>query len=110
LEAVYENLPDIRESVRTKLERDREQAFFCQRMATLVCDMPLPATLEETKMENLPAKQILEFYEEMQFSLLTRRFREFLATPYATMAFDETDVPAKSEQTGDKATDQLALF
>lgn len=110
LVGVYENLADIRPTVRAKLERDREQAFFCERMAQLICDMPLTTSLEDGKLEELPAAKILEKFAELEFTLLSRRFREFLATPYATMIFDETNIPAKSEQTVAKTTDQLTLF
>ena len=34
IEEVYKNLPDIREGVRKKLEKDKLQAFFSKKLAT----------------------------------------------------------------------------
>lgn len=82
LEGVYENLENIRPAVRAKLEADRESAFFCQRMALLICDLPLEPPLKEATLESLDAEGILAFFETMQFSMLKRRFLEFLKTPY----------------------------
>ena len=110
LEGVYENLADIRPSVREKLERDREQAFFCQHMALLVCDIPLTVTLDDAKMQHLPAPQIADFFSVLEFSLLTRRFKEFLQTPYGQSAFDGALEVLKSEQTPTLPSNQLTLF
>ncbi len=110
LEGIYEHLPDIRESVRTKLDRDREQAFFCQHMALLIDDIPLTPTLKETTLVNLPATEILSFFSELNFSLLSRRFREFLLSPYARTIFQGADALSEEEQTTKSSSDQLTLF
>jgi DNA polymerase-1 len=111
LESVYEHLADIRPSVREKLERDKEQAFFCQHMALLISDIPLKVALDEVKMQHLPAARVAEFFTDLEFNLLTRRFREFLQTPYGLSAFDgAADVSAKHEQTQSQPSNQLTLF
>lgn len=109
LEGVYEHITEIRPALREKLERDREQAFFCQRMAKLVCDIPLEPSLEEIHLAALPAGHVLEFFSELEFTLLTRRFRELIGTPYGQKIFDTATLP-KSEQTPTSKTDQLSLF
>ncbi|TSC79393.1 MAG: DNA polymerase I family protein [Candidatus Peregrinibacteria bacterium Gr01-1014_25] len=80
LEGIYAHLADIRPAVRSKLEHDREQAFFCERMARLVCDIPLPVPLDELAMRDLPAETLQQFFDAFEFTLLTRRLREYLAT------------------------------
>ncbi|HVW66789.1 MAG TPA: 5'-3' exonuclease H3TH domain-containing protein [Candidatus Peribacteraceae bacterium] len=109
LEAIYEHLDDIRPAIREKLERDREQAFFCQRMAELVCDIPLDPPLERLRLAHLPADKILDLFSELEFTLLTRRFREFFNTAYGRTIFDIESLP-KIEQTPTSKTDQLSLF
>jgi len=75
LEGIYEHLDGIKESTREKLETDRDQAFFCQKMAQLVCDIPLPIPLEELSVK-VDTKKITEFFQEMEFTLLLRRLNE----------------------------------
>jgi DNA polymerase-1 len=78
LEGVYEHLPEMRESVRKKLEADRESAFFCKKLARLVTDVPL--TFELTDMEKWGEKsgRVDAFFQEIEFFTLRRRFHKFL--------------------------------
>lgn len=109
LEAVYENLAEIRPKVREKLEADREAAFFCQHMAQLVSDIALPIPLEGLVMEHVNIDQCLELFQELQFSLLTRRFREFLVSPYGQRAF-EASAALVPPPKGQPSKDQLSMF
>ena len=110
LEGVYENLADIRPAVRAKLERDREQAFFCQRMAVLICDIPLHPTLEEITLHDLPAQNIIDFFAQTEFTLLTRRLREFCSTDYGKKIFAAMDVSQQHLFVGAVEQKQMALF
>lgn len=110
LEGIYEHLADIRPSVRTKLETDREQAFFCERMARLICDVPLTVPLEETAIEGIPTDPLVALFKEMEFTLLTRRLRDFLATPYGQKAFYSVSGVFAADEPQQKSDNQLALF
>ena len=109
LEAIYENLADIRPSVRAKLEADKEQAFFCQRMALLVCDIPLPISLHDLVLDHVNVDDAFAVFQELEFSLLTRRFRELLTTPYGQRAFTAAAAPMPVAK-GQPSKDQLSLF
>lgn len=111
LEGVYEHLGDIRASVRAKLEKDREQAFFCQHMAQLICDIPLDLPLEKTELQNLPADRLVQLFQELEFTLLTRRLRDFLHTPYGQRVY-YTVAGVFADPVSEKpvSDDQLALF
>lgn len=111
LENVYEHLGEVKKSAREKLEKDKESAFFCQRMAQLVCDVPLDVTLEKTALDQLPADGLIAFFQEMEFSLLSRRLREFLATPYGQKIFySVSGVFGGGMGEAAKTKDQLSLF
>ncbi len=111
LEAVYENLADIRPALRLKLERDKEQAFFCQHMAELVCDIPMDLSWKDLHIEGLSADPVIELFKELSFTMLTRRFAEFLRTTYGQTAyFSVNDIFADDVSSEPKAEDQLALF
>jgi DNA polymerase I len=109
LEGVYEHLADIRPTVRAKLEADREAAFFCQHMALLVEDIELPIPLSELALDHVNIDPCLAFFQEMEFSMLSRRFREFLLTPYGSKAFVATTL-APEVKKGQPSKDQLSMF
>lgn len=46
LESIYEKLPTIAFSLRSRLERDREMAFLCRTLALLRLDAPLPSGMD----------------------------------------------------------------
>lgn len=87
LEKLYDNLPDVKESWRTKLEADRESAFFCAKMAELVCDMPLPLGLAELELRDLPTPVILDVFKDYEFTLLTKRLVALTELPYGKAHF-----------------------
>jgi DNA polymerase-1 len=87
LEAIYEHLPDIKASWRSKLEQGREQAFFCQRMALLKCDIPLPVPMADLAFTGIDAAPVHAFFSELEFTLVARRFDALLQTPYGQQHF-----------------------
>ncbi len=116
LTGVYAHLTEIKESVREKLERDREQAFFCERMAQLVCDMPLLVSLEESRLIHLPVEPVERLFTELEFTLLLKRFRAFLQTSYGHAHFAVPEgVRGRGEEGAEDAVradrkSQLSLF
>jgi DNA polymerase-1 len=92
LKGVYEHLDDIKPSWREKLERDREQAFFCERMAELVCDIPLPLKLEDIVMEDLPYQAVLEFFGAMEFTALIKRLQALADSSYGQKMFAPDEI------------------
>ena len=106
LEEIYNNLSEIRPSVREKLEKDKDQAFFCERMAQLVGDIPLPVTLNDTFIKDVNADDVLNFLQEMEFAMLTRRFQALLDLPYGQSHFTASKFQAPiKEESG-----QLTMF
>jgi len=111
LAEVYAHLVDIRPAVAEKLSRDRDQAFFCERMATLALDMPLPISLPEIRLDALPVAPVMELFSSLEFSLLTKRFQALLASPYGErFRADERRDAAIAPQHPPAQRDQLAMF
>jgi DNA polymerase I len=110
LDGVYANLENIRPAVRAKLEHDKEQAYFCEHMAQLICDVPLDVPLEKARVEGLPADGLVNMFQELEFTLLTRRLREFLQTPYGQKAFYSVQSMFADPKKEAASEDQLALF
>jgi len=84
LTGVYEHLADIKPTVRAKLEADREQAFFCERMAELVLDIPLPYALDAIHIQGLDIGPAMEFFRSVEFAGLERRLLSLADAPYGT--------------------------
>ena len=110
LEGIYEHLADIRPSVRQKLEQDKEQAFFCQKMSVLKLDMPLPQSLEEISLHDLPVQSVFDFFAEMEFSLLTKRFQALLDSDDTSGHFSEEEKEVVQVSSAEKEPDQMAMF
>lgn len=107
LQGIYDHLSDIRPAVREKLEHDRDQAFFCERMALLVTDLPL-LPLKELSLGEFPVEQILTFFRTHEFTLLLKRFQLLLSTPFGQAhCAPGTVLPTASPV---HSTEQLLLF
>lgn len=87
LEEIYTHLSEIKPAWREKLERDRDQAFFCERMAQLVCDIPLPVPLEDIALRDLPSAEVLRFFTALEFTALAKRFQALAESPYGLHRF-----------------------
>ncbi len=87
LKEIYAHLDEIRPAVKLKLAADEKQAFFCEHMAQLICDIPLDPTLDSIALKNLPVDSVFSFFQELEFTMLMRRLREMIAQPYGQKIF-----------------------
>ncbi len=112
LTGIYEHLEELKPAVRAKLEADREQAFFCERMAVLRCDIPLPVPLPDLKLEAVPTPAVEKLFTQLEFSVLRRRLQTLAATPYGSTRFQaptESANPLKTVSVR-TASPQATLF
>ena len=77
LEAVYENLEEIKGSTRTKLENDRESAFFSKYLATIVTDVPMKMDFEDCKAHTYDQQEVVDLFESLQFKSLLGKLNSF---------------------------------
>ncbi len=108
LTGVYEHLHEIKGSMREKLERDRDQAFFCERMATLICDFPQTITLDELRLEGIHTARAAEFFRALEFNTLGKRLQSLCESPYGRAHFVWEGAATVKKPV--KAEDQMALF
>jgi len=73
LENIYKNLPKIKEGIRKKLEKDKVQAYFSKRLATLVDNVPVDFDLEKARAEDFSRVKVINLLREMEFFSLLRR-------------------------------------
>jgi DNA polymerase-1 len=109
LEEIYAHLDDIKPTVREKLLRDRDQAFFCERMATLVCDISLPTSLADIALQDITVDRARSLFYNLEFTSLAKRLETIVKTPYGQKHFRQLVETAPVQKSPAKA-DQQALF
>ncbi len=100
LENIYEHLPSIKGSRRALLESGREQAFFCQRMAVLKCDIPLPVPMDDLRFSDIDADPVRAFLSELEFVLVLKRFDALLSTQFGLSHFKSSSDTVFAHQEG----------
>ncbi len=90
IDNLYKNLSAVKQAWREKLEKGREQAFFCERMATLICDLPLPIPLSDLAYSRIDPRPIIDVFNDFGFTLVMRRFLALLETQYGAGHFLST--------------------
>lgn len=86
LDEVYENLWQIKESVRKKLEAGKESAYMSKKLAALWTDAPVPLDLERMDGHHANAERILELLQKLEFRSLARQAPEVLHVDLAAHA------------------------
>lgn len=107
LSGIYDHLDEITGSTKTKLEKDRESAFFCERMATLVSDFDLPIPIDDLRLEKISTDNTVSFLRELEFNSLTKRLQSLCETPYGKEHFVWAGEPTKKATPSEN---QMALF
>lgn len=95
LTGIYDHLPQIKESWRSKLETDREQAFFCERMATLIADIPSLLPLEDLHFHRIAIDPVLQLFQDIEFFLPRRRLDALLSSSYGQRVFAPSLLPVE---------------
>nr|MBP9751913.1 DNA polymerase I [Candidatus Moranbacteria bacterium] len=73
LETIYENLPEVKESVRKKLEADKERAFFSKDLGTIRTDAPVLFDPEKCVTHDYEREKVAAMFRELGFYSLLKR-------------------------------------
>ncbi len=78
VESIYENLEQVKESTRKKLETDRESAFQSKELATIVKDVDgIELDLPACEINDYNEEDLLNIFEELGFKSLQNRLSKF---------------------------------
>lgn len=78
VENLYENLDKVeRESVRKKLEANRDNAFLSKTLVTIHTDVPVTSPRESMRRTTIDVTALENFCDELGFHTLKRRFQKF---------------------------------
>jgi len=72
LDGVYKHLPDIKETLRKKLEEGKESAYLSKKVAAIWCDAPLKLNLKEMDGTKIDTAALRALLEKLEFRSLLR--------------------------------------
>lgn len=88
LDNIYRHLDDIKPTLRTKLEKDRDNAYLSQKLAQLVDNVPVKLNLKKARWSSRQADSLIKLFQSYNFkSLVSRLYKSYptlnpkLATP-----------------------------
>lgn len=73
LENIYAHLPEIKESVRKKLETDKEQAFLSKELGTIHLETPVTLDLPACVTKDFDRSVVSNLFQELGFFSLIKR-------------------------------------
>lgn len=104
IENIYENIENIKGSVKTKLENDRESAFLSKKLATIIRNMPIELDLEELKYQGAQAETLMGLYREFEMNSLLNKLAKQMVENGENLADQAGEGPATGQlQFGDQA-------
>ncbi len=81
LDGIYENLDKIKETVKKKLEVDKENAFMSYKLATINTEVLIDFSLNECEAKDYDKEKLVNFLRKMGFhTLISRHFPDFQAS------------------------------
>jgi DNA polymerase-1 len=79
IENIYENLDKIvPESVRKKLEIDKEKAFMSKQLATIITDIPMEFNLDSAIVHDFKIDKVQEIFNDLEFFSLKKDLDKLL--------------------------------
>ena len=78
LDGIYEHLDEITGGIHDKLASGKEDAYFSQRMAKIVTDVPCDFKPEKASIDKLDYIELEKFFDEMEMRSLQRRIRKMI--------------------------------
>ena len=108
LDGVYENLWQIKDSLRRKLETGKKSAYMSRELARLFTDAPVKLDLEAMNVCDLDTAKLRELLEKLEFRSLLRKLPQHMRDSASEVAADNILAPAV-EISGDKVIPMLVM-
>ncbi len=108
LDGVYENLWQIKDSLRRKLETGKKSAYMSRELARLFTDAPVKLDLEAMNVRDLDTAKLRELLEKLEFRSLLRKLPQHMRDGASEVAKNDILAPAV-EISGDKVIPMLVM-
>ena len=67
LDGIYENIENIKGKIKEKLINDKENAYKSYHLATIIKEVPMQISIEDTKYQKEDKEKLKEIYEDLEF-------------------------------------------
>ncbi|MBF1042112.1 MAG: DNA polymerase I [Candidatus Nanosynbacter sp.] len=108
LDGVYENLWQIKDSLRRKLETGKKSAYMSRELARLFTDAPVKLDLEAMNVRDLDTAKLRELLEKLEFRSLLRKLPQHMRDSASEVTSNNILAPAV-EILGDKVMPMLVM-
>lgn len=108
LESIYDNLWQVKDSVRRKLEAGKDLALMSKKVAELWFDAPIDLDLTEMDVKELDTGKLREMLTKLEFRSLLRNLPEHMRDGAAT-ASEQKTYPEVEDFSGDDAQAILTM-
>ena len=108
LDGVYENLWQIKDSLRRKLEAGKKSAYMSRELARLFTDAPVKLDLEAMNVRDLDTTKLRELLEKLEFRSLLRKLPQHMRDGASEVTPNNILAPAV-EISGDKVIPMLVM-
>ena len=78
LDNIYEHLDEIGDNVKERLIKDKNNAYMSQKLATIICNIPLNFKFKTARLNNDKFLGLLSLFEEYNFKSLSARLKRKL--------------------------------
>lgn len=72
LDAVYQHLPDIKETLRAKLEAGKKSAYLSKKLLEIWCDAPIKLDLKAVDGSKIDTARVAQLLQKLEFRSLLR--------------------------------------
>ena len=108
LDGVYDNLWQIKDSLRRKLEAGKKSAYMSRELARLFTDAPVKLDLEAMNVRDLDTAKLRELLEKLEFRSLLRKLPQHMRDSSSEVTPNNILAPAV-EISGDKVVPMLVM-
>ena len=67
LDGIYENIESIKGKIKEKLINDKENAYKSYHLATIIKEVPMQISIEDTKYQKEDKEKLKQIYEDLEF-------------------------------------------
>ena len=78
LDGVYNNLPEIKESLRNKLEAGKDSAYLSKKVASIWCDAPMKLDLKAMDVTKLDPQHLRKLLMDLEFRSLVNNLPDHM--------------------------------
>ncbi|MCR5584913.1 MAG: DNA polymerase I [Lachnospiraceae bacterium] len=93
LDGIYENLDKIKGANHDKLEKSKDDAYFCRWLATIKTDCDFGFDLKKAEFGNIFTPKAYALFKELEFKSFLGKFSEEARTEVTSVASEQISLP-----------------